>query len=261
MTAAAVESPVRVTLPDGTTVWKFSREQFRTERWDYSPGEHVVFAGPTQRGKTTLAFALLEPIVSEVLPAYVAVSKPKDPVTSREGQRLKFKLVRDWPPTGRRMRELFDKPTGYLIWPQFGDVNEDTYQAARITAALIQERYRAGMKDEHGILVMDDTMVKSKILGLDQEMTTILAMSGAMGLGGWFFVQKPTDSGRAAIWSYGASEHVFLFRDPDRRNRQRYDEIGGVDPHLVEQTTLKLSPYECVYIKRTGEHMCIVGDK
>lgn len=101
-------------------------------------------------------------------------------------------------------------------------------------------------------------MVKSKILGLDREMTTILAMSGAMGLGMWTFVQKPTDSGQAAIWAYGASEHVFLTKDPDRRNQARYNEIGGIDGNYVTQVTKSLKPYQFLYIKRTGSFVCIV---
>jgi len=82
-----------------------------------------------------------------------------------------------------------------------------------------------------------------------------------MGLGMWAFVQKPTDSGRAAIWAYGASEHVFLLRDPDRRNQQRYDEIGGVDPQVVRDATNSLKPYQLLYLKRTEGFICVVDSK
>lgn len=246
---------------DGVTIYRFGRDDFRYNRFDYQDGEHAVFAGPTQRGKTTLAFALIEPIASEDFPVYIAVSKPADKVTTRETRRQGFKLVREWPPPAKRIKEAIDKPHGYTVWPKFGDLETDIYNASDVTRRLIQERYRAAMKGEKGVLVLDDTMIKSKVLGLDQDMTTILAMSGAMGLGGWYFVQKPTGSGTTAIWSYSQSEHIFVFRDPDRRNRQRYDEIGGFDPHLVEAVTLQLKPYEALYMKRTGGHMCVVMDK
>jgi hypothetical protein len=242
-------------------LWVIPRAEFARDRFDYKAGEHVVFGGPTQRGKTTLAFQLLEYCATPELPAYVAVSKPEDKVTSREGLRLGFRRVTDWPAPVKVQDAWNGKPPGYLIWPKFGDINTDVAKCADVTARLIGDRYTAGVKKKKGILVMDDTMVKSKIMGLDGPMTTILAMSGAMGLGQWTFVQKPTDSGRTAIWSYGASEHVFITYDPDRNNQRRYDEIGGIDPHFVAKASQKLGPYEFLYIKRTERFVCIVGGK
>lgn len=251
---------VPYTRDDG--IWVIPRTEFCSMRFDYKPGQHVVFGGPTQRaGKTTLAFRLLEYCATPDCPAYVAVCKPDDKVSAAEGKRLGFRRVSDWP-VKPEMSELWDgKPRGYLIWPHFGDINTDTIRCAQVTARLLGDRYTAGTKKQKGILVLDDTMVKSKILGLDREMTTIIAMAGAMGLGGWFFVQKPTDSGKAAIWSYGNSEHIFLSNDPEKRNRVRYDEIGGVDPHVVEKVTLTLKPYQFLYLKRTEGYMCIVDSK
>ena len=242
-------------------IWVIPKGEFARYRFDYKAGEHVVFAGPTQRGKTTLAFCLLEFAATPELPAMVAVCKPRDPVSEREGKRLGYRRVASWP-VAPRFREAWEgKPNGYLVWPKFGDLHTDHARAARITGELIGRVYTNGVHGKQAILVLDDTLVKSKVLKLDDQMVIILAMSGAMGVGGWFFVQKPTDSGRTAIWSYGASEHIFLFRDPDRRNRQRYDEIGGVDPDLVENVTLSLDPYQALYLKRTGSYMCVVDSK
>lgn len=259
----AVETPPvsGATWRPDAGLWAFPRIEFASERFDYKDGQHVVFGGPTQRGKTTFAFVLLEYVASPNCPAYVAVSKPMDPTTTAAGERLGYRRVETWPPT-KKLSEYWDgKPSGYLIWPKFGDVNTDVERAATVTGHLIEERYAAGVKNKHGIMVLDDTMVKAKILGLDSQMTTLLAMSGAMGLGVWVFVQKPTDSGRTPIWAYGASEHVFLTRDPDRKNQARYDEIGGVDPKLVAKVLSTLGAYEFLYIKRTGEFMCIVEGK
>lgn len=247
-------------LRDG--LWVFSREEFAETRWDYKAGEHVLFAGPTQNGKTSLAFELLDQCATPTLPAYVGVSKPKDPVTTREGERLGFRRVSEWPPP-KKMGELFggEKPRGYLVWPKFGDMDTDVERCAILTRKLLKDRYAAGMHDKKAILVMDDTVTKSKLMGLDQEMTTVLAMAGAMDIGLWVFVQKPTDSGRTALWSYGQSEHVFIAADPDRKNQLRYDEIGGVDPKILMRAATQLQPYEFIYVKRTGRFICIVGAK
>lgn len=244
----------------------FGREEFASERWHYEPGQHVVFSGPTQRGKTTLAFQLLQYTATPDLPAYVAVCKPRDPATERWGKKLGFRRVEDWPPP-RRLQEIagFEpKPAGYLVWPRMGDVNSAVTEAARVTRALLEERYsagaRTGKKAQPSILVLDDTVVKSKILRLDDIMTTHLTMAGAMDVGSWTFVQKPTGAGDTAIWSYSQSEHIYMLKDPDVRNQNRYGEIGGVDPQYVRWCLNQLDDYQVLYIKRSGE-MAIVDKR
>jgi hypothetical protein len=245
-------------------VWQpevFGRQEFASQRFHYRAGQHVVFAGPTQRaGKTTLCFQLLEYVATPECPAYIAVSKPRDPVTLREGKRLGYRFVDNWPVEAKlgEIGPWGEKPAGYIIWPKFGDMDNDVTRAAQITGKLLRDRYAQGVKGRKGILVCDDTVVKSKLLGLDREMTTHIAMAGAMDLGGWYFVQKPTDSGRASIWAYGNSEHIFISNDPDKRNRIRYDEIGGFPSHQVDAISQRLGPFQFLYLQRTGGRMCIV---
>ena len=239
-------------------LWVFPRQEFIQERFRYKPGNHVVFGGPSQNGKTSLAFDLLEVCATTDCPAYISVSKPRDPVTEKRGRELGFRRVADWPPPGN-VRDFFkDPPRGYIIWPPFGDLDTDVIRSREVTRRVIEERYAAGTKNKKGILVLDDTYVKTKILRLDREMTTIHAMAGAMGLGAWTFVQKPTGAGETPIMAYGACEWAFLFSDPDKRSRQRYDEIGGLDPHYVGQKVMTLKKFQCLALQRTGRHICIV---
>lgn len=239
-------------------LWVIGRQEFARDRFDYQAGDHIVFGGPTTGGKTTLAFELLRYCATPELPAYIAVSKPRDPVTTEWGHRLGFRRVSQWP-APRTVKELMgEKPRGYLVWPKYGDLNTDVERSAYITRALLMERYAAGARNKQAILVMDDTFVKSKVLGLDKEMTTVLAMAAAMGIGLWVFVQKPTGAGTTALFSYGNAEHVFLTYDPEGRNQVRYDEIGGVDSRVVRDAIKTLLPYQFLYIKRTGRFICIV---
>jgi len=233
------------------------RKEFCESYFWYKPGE-----GPTQRaGKTTLAFQLLEYTATAECPAYIAVSKPSDTVTEKEGKRLGYRFVEEWPAPVKLSEVGKDKPSGYVVWPAFGDIDSDAQKAADVTAALLKDTYARGVKKKAGILVMDDTVVKSKLLGLDRYMTTHIAMAGAMKLGGWYFVQKPTGSGQAAIWAYGNCEHIFISHDPDKRNRIRYDEIGGFDSHQVDEISKRLKPYQFLYLKRSGGYICIVDSK
>jgi hypothetical protein len=249
-----------------TDVWTpvvIGREEFASERFDYKPGQHVLFAGPTQRaGKTTLAFKLLEYTASPECPAYVAVSKPDDKVSREEGTRLGYRFVETWP-VERKIQEMWNgKPPGYIVWPEFGDIDEDADKAASVTGALLRDRYAQGVKGKPGILVCDDTVVKSKLLGLDRYMTTHIAMAGAMKLGGWYFIQKPTDSGKTSLWAFENSFHKFTAggKGTDRRGQMRYDEIGGFDRGQVQAILPTLKRYQFLYTNMDGE-MCIVDSK
>lgn len=245
--------------PDG--IWVFPRQEFAKQRFVYNAGEHVLAAGPTQRGKTSLFFVLLPEVSSPDLPAIISVSKPVDKVSAQGGKALGYPTHDDWPPQ-TKLSDLFeDKPSGRLVWPRFGDVDNDVANATEVNKRLLNHVYTDGTKGHKVILVMDDTVFKSKILKLDDGMVVILTMGGAMGIGMWGAVQKPTDAGKTALWFYSAAEHLFIFSDKDKRNRARYSEIGGFNPKQVEEITLTLKPYQCLYLKRTGEHMCIVDSK
>lgn len=240
-------------------VWVFTRQEFCCERWTYKTGQHVAFAGPTQNGKTKLAFQLLEYTATPEVPAYIAVSKPRDPVTSEEGMRLGYRRHNTYP-FPPKIKEMFKegKPSGYLMWPDMDDPETAMVNASRETRKLITSVYAEGAKGKKCILVLDDTVTKSKVLNLDKDMVMVLTMSGAMGVGGWFFVQKPTGAGNTALWSFSQSDHLFIAKDPDRRNRERYNEIGGFDSKEVEQICLSLQRFQFLYLEREHRYMCII---
>lgn len=249
--------------PDGMLV--ITRRPFCRDYFHYKPGQHVVYGGPTTRGKTTLAFDNLEYIVNPDFPAYLAVSKPNDPVTAERGRDLGFRRVMEWPPTPKIQEMLgSQKPSGFLIWPPFGDLNTDMERCAAITHHLIMDRYAAGAnprKNKGGILVMDDTMIKAKIMGLDNDMVTILAMAGAMKLGLWIFVQKPADSGRTTLWGYENATHLFFTKGGDERMLRRYAEIIGENGAVARRVIPTLGPFEFLYVHKVEGWMCVVGAK
>lgn len=239
-------------------LWVIPRHEFASQRFHYRPGEHVVFGGPSTRGKTTLAFDLLAYCATEQNPAYIAVSKPRDKVTDERGKQLGFRRVSDWP-VNPHISEMWNgKPRGYLIWIKFGDIRTDMDECAAVTARLLADRYTAGVRKKHGILVMDDTMVKAKIMGLDRQMITILAMAGAMGIGMWVFVQKPTDSGGTTLWAYENAIHLFFTKGGDSQMLKRYSEIAGEHGEVVKQTIPTLKPYQFLYLNKVDGWVCVV---
>lgn len=239
-----------------------SRPEFARTYFHYTAGDHVVFGGPTQiSGKTQLAYDLLGCVATVDCPVYVGVSKPKDPVTSHYAKLYDWRIVQEWP-TPPHMKQVFGhKYTGYVIWPHFGDLYKDREIVQKVLGELIAERYGASArsrKAKHGILMMDDTRDKEKVAGLKYEMTTVLTMAGAMGLGQWSFVQKPSQAGDTALMSYSAAKHWFLFKEPTASAREYYGQIGGVDPNYIEHVIANLGPRQAFYICRNGPTMAIV---
>lgn len=238
------------------------RHEFAQHYFDYTPGNHVVFTGPTQAsGKTQLAFDLLEYAATPECPAYVAVSKPKDAVTMHYAHLYHWRIIRKWP-AGRQVKEYFGhKYAGYVIWPHFGDLHNDRQHVHDVLAGMMSDLYGASArskKPKHGIVVMDDTRDKSKVVGLDYEMTTYLSMAGAMGLGEWVFVQKGSQQGDTALMSYPNAAHMFFFRDPTTSGRSYIADIGGVDPFYIEWVLPQLKPRQALYIRRNGPVLAIV---
>jgi hypothetical protein len=155
------------------------------------------------------------------------------------------------------------KPSGYIIWPQFGDLDKDMARAALITGRFMDDRYSASARKEKnsaGIMVMDDTMVKAKIMGLDAKMVTILAMAGAMKSGLWVFVQKPTDSGRTPLWAYENAQHFFFSRGGTKDMRKRYAEISGTQLSWQDFSAIleSLEEYQFLYVDKAHGFICIV---
>jgi energy-coupling factor transporter ATP-binding protein EcfA2 len=246
---------------DGIAV--FPRHVFCESYFHFKHGEHVVFGGPTQRGKTTLAFDLVRHIATPEYPAYVAVSKPDDKTSIQYGQRLGYRRISEFPPT-RKVSELdiFNgKPSGYLVWPKFGDIDLDIPNARRVHGKLLSQTYAEGAKGKACILIMDDTMVKAKIMQLDNQMVTVLAMAGAMGISLWIFVQKPTDSGRTTVWGYEQATHLFFTKGGDQTMLKRYAEIAGDKGEIVKQVVPTLKPFQFLYVHKYEEFVCIVDSE
>lgn len=254
----------RITRPDGVTVVRrkaFARD-FATF---FKFGQHAVFGGPTTRGKTTFAFDLMDEVCTPRSPGYVVVSKPRDEVTEERGAQAGFRFVGEWPPPVKLQElETFggEKPPGYVIWASGGQLHEDMERGAVLTETVILDLYHNTAKQKvlrGGVLVMDDTMVKAKLQGQDANMTMMIAMSGALKLSMWLFLQKPTDSGRTPLWGFENATHLFFTKGGDKRMLQRYREIMGEYGDKALAIIPTLGDYEFLYLHRYEGWMCIVG--
>jgi len=267
--------PIQREISDGSVVVETAqpvarpvlipRDQFLHEHFEYKPGEHITFLGPTQSGKTTLAFQLLQVSTHyKVLPGLVVVMKPRDPVVQDWAKKLDYRIIRDWPPPVHlRGRERWEKPNGYMVWPKHSfEPDEDDEHLGKVFHRALISAYRKGdtalFADEvYGLAnELHYATVRGKRITLERDLKAIWTRGASMGCGLWAASQRPYDVPQLA---YNSAEHLFLANDPDKRSRDRFGEIGGIDPDILKAEVVKLPKYHWLYIRRTGPAMCIVG--
>lgn len=236
----------------------FSRDEFVTRRFRYRPGEHVTTIGPTGSGKTVLNYQLLNLTASPKMPAVVLVKKTRDKEVTARSKEMKFRIVRDWPPRFSIWKP--NNPPGWVVWPKTNFRNPVEYERARkayIFRKAIMGTYegKGVFRNRPRILVVDDAYGLSEILDLREELIEMWTEARSMDAGLWSAFQKPS---HVPLWAYSQAEHLFLFNDPDLRSRQRFSEIGGVDPETVKDTVFALAEHQALYIRRGGRRMCIV---
>jgi hypothetical protein len=229
---------------------RFGRAEFLAERWHYEPGEHVTILGKTGSGKTYLAYQLLEVTATSVVPAVVLVMKPKDRTVREWSAAAGFRVVRSWPPAPSIWAPR--KPPGYVLWPRhtFDPDRDDPVLYREFRAAML-DSYRRGNR----IIFADEATGLTQELGLDRELVTLWTRGRSMACGVWAASQRPA---HIPLHAYNAVEHLFLANDPDKRARDRFSEIGGVNPDLLRDSVASLKKFEWLYVCRSGPTLCVV---
>lgn len=245
------------------------RQTFLDEIWDWQPGEHVLFSEPTQQGKTTLAFQLLEK-TSHARPPVALIMKPRDPTPSEWIRRLKYREVQEWPP-----RPSLTTPPGYALWPKH-EMSLDKSSLERTNANIAAQFRRALLDTYKGgdrIVFADEIYGLLAELELQDELMALWTRGSGMGASLWSATQKASGTTQASIpgHAFNSPVHLFLGYDPDKRARDRASEIGGIDPKFVGDTIagLKIHRIETprgvkpvsdkLYLDKRGPFACIVG--
>jgi hypothetical protein len=247
----------------GTRLLIVPRGNFLRRRFKYKAGEHLSLIAPSQDGKTTLAFQLLEQTARPSLPATILVMKPRDAVPAAWTRHLEYVETPSWPPPKKLPWK--DKPAGYTLWPPhtFNVAADNDRLTAEFKKAL-EDRYAKG----NNIVFADEVYgIVAELDGLTPALIALWSRGSGMGVGLWTATQRPAGSQGHGVpgFMYSNATHLFFSKDPDAKSRQRYGEIGGVDPQLVAATVLKLRKYQFLYIhkgdERGGPYMCIVDAK
>jgi energy-coupling factor transporter ATP-binding protein EcfA2 len=235
----------------GPRLRHYDRKTFVDRVFNYNEGEHGTIIGFTGSGKTTLGYQLMNKIAKPALPVISILSKPKDETTLKAAQKARYRTVRQWPPTWSPTAEK--NPRGYVIWPDHTfDPNLDDAAHLDTIQRVIRDSYKRGNRviytpDLYGLLL--------RAKPLERDYQTGWVNGRAMGLGIWVDTQKPT---HIPLLAYNQATHLFLFREPDKRGRERFNEIGGFDGKLVEQANMTLERHQALYVCQRDQTMCVV---
>lgn len=230
------------------------RQDFLDNYFDYHAGEHLSLIGPTQvAGKSFLAHQLLEAANRPSLDVVSLVMKPRDKTVSEWSEKLGFKEIGTWPPVKYPWQ---NSPPGYTLWPRHTfDPGVDNEHLKNEFRKAILAKYASG----DSIIFGDEVYGLCVELGLSTELTSVWTRGSGMGCGLWTATQKPSGTAQGSIPSfvYNCPTWLFLSKDNDARNRQRFNEIGGVDGNYVAEMVMTLKKYEFLVLHREGKRAII----
>jgi len=242
-----------------TRIAQIPRQLFLDRYWRYEDGQHVTILGRTGAGKTYLGFQLLNASISKERPGVVLVMKPRDKTVVDFMTKYKLRRVKHWPPP--IVRRKLDKPRGWVLWPPLGDFDRDDEVLRSEFDRCFRESYvqAARRNGEPRALFVDEVVGVAKELRLEASLNRLWMRGRSLGIGLWAATQRPF---HAPLLAYQAPEHLFIAKEPDKRNRQRLGEIGGFDSDLIESivdpATGVLGNHQFLYLGREEHVMAII---
>lgn len=207
--------------------------------------------GPNGTGKSTLELELLR------IRRYVVfiMTKPTDASIERKLDKLGYVRVSAWP------KNLPDDVDRYLLWPPgAGEMSREAMMKQRVVIRdALQRIFKGPRGGEPGrwCVCIDEAryVADPAYLGLRREVNQLLIQGRSLKIAVVLGFQRPA---WVPAEAYDQPSYLFIAQDNDRRNVQRFREIGGVDGERVAATIQNLRQYEWAFIDARPGHGDVV---
>jgi hypothetical protein len=221
---------------------RFTRREFKNERWDYEQGEHVATIEPTQAGKTHWNYELAA-ATDFSRPPVALCMKAVDRTPAEWGKRLGWTETPVWPPKPRLPWQ--GSPPGYNLWPKH-DLSMHPDALERTTENQAREFKKLFLAARRG----GQPVIAGELQGLlgEKELRKLLMEAVNRGASArsplWYDTQKPSGSQEVSIPGHFHNNptHLFLGYDPVEVNRQKFSKIAGINSQLVMETVSGCGP-------------------
>jgi DNA polymerase III delta prime subunit len=191
------------------------------DRMRWHPGEHVLIAGPTGCGKTTLAFSLLD--ARRYLVALA--TKPRDDLIDELPKRGVWRTT-DWPTPSHHFRWVFA--------PSYSHPSQAQEVRAKCARVMADVFVRGGFT-----LYADELNFLGESPSVSALIRVMYHGARSSGVSLMASAQRPRYLPVAAL---GQSTHLFIFRTRDREDLRRLSGIGGMDSSEVMYNVANLPP-------------------
>jgi hypothetical protein len=213
----------------------------------WAQDEHISIIGPNGTGKSALSLELLKIRTYKMF----LMTKPSDPKLEAALDRQHYAKVPAWPANPP------DDVDRYLLWPPgSGEMTQEAHVKQR---TVIRDAFTKIFKGPQGglpgrwCICVDEAryVADPSYLGLNREVKQLLIQGRSLRIAMVLGFQRPS-------WvppeAYDQASYLFIAADNDKRNVQRFREIGGVDGDIVAYTVQHLKRYEWCYVDaRPGE--------
>lgn len=213
--------------PTPSIPWEEFRAWFM-RAWDQ--GEHVTCIGTTGSGKTTMVKQFLGAVRD-----YVVVFGVKGKDETMDGYiKDGYTRIPNW-----NLNEV----SNYLVlWPQIRGHGHTGDQRV-VFAEAMDSIYRQG----GWCTVFDELSYLSDTLNMDKQLKFFLQQGRSSGISVVGMTQRPAF---IPLAFYDQADHLFAWKDNDRRNIQRIAELAGNARKIVEHEVADLREREVLYIHK-----------
>lgn len=205
----------------------------------WKQGEHILIAGPTSAGKTTLAKHLL-PLRSH---AVMLVTKMQDPVFENEFK--DWTRFNSWPKGGPPSWEK-----RILLWPKPGKTLGETRAIQR---EVMGNALDAIATQGKRTICVDECiyMADPKFLNLGSEIGMMHYFGRSAGITMLTLAQRPAWVPKII---YSSVTHAYVARTRDKDDAKRLADFGGIDAkELAANAALLPDRHDYVYVNPQGD--------